>query len=253
MSAAVIIPARYGSTRLPGKPLMQSPAGKPLIRYVWEAAVRAAGVDCVIVATDDERISAAVREFGGEARMTAADHHSGSDRCAEVAQTLDHDIIINLQGDEPSMRPEMISQTIKLLDEDSECVISTLACRIESESELVDPNVVKVVLDSSSRALYFSRSPIPHVRGADSPLRQSPLPHLAHLGIYAFRRDFLLEFSRLGPHPLEQAEKLEQLRALANGYMIRVGITSHRVLKVDAPEDFAAFCNALAAEAQAND
>jgi len=248
MSAAVVIPARYGSTRLPGKPLMRGPAGRPLIQYVWQAAVRADGVDRVIVATDDERICAAVRAFGGEAQMTGAEHHCGSDRCAEVARKLDHDIIINLQGDEPSMRPEMIAQTIRLLDEAPDCVISTLACRIGEEADLTDPNVVKVVLDEASRALYFSRSPIPHVRGSSAPLRESPHPHLVHLGIYAFRRESLLTFSRLGPHPLEQAEKLEQLRALANGYRIKVGITAHRVAKVDTPEEFAAFCAAAADE-----
>ena len=242
MSAAVIIPARYDSTRFPGKPLMRGPTGKPLIQYVWEAARRAEGVDRVIIATDDERIEAAVQAFGGEAWMTAPVHPSGSDRCAEVARQLDHDIVVNLQGDEPAIRPDMISQTLKLLDEDAECVIATLACRIEDESELADPNAVKVVVDASSRALYFSRSPIPHVRGSHSPLRDAPLVHLVHVGIYAFRRQFLLEFSRLGAHPLEQAEKLEQLRALANGYRIKVGITPHRTAKVDTPEDFEAFC-----------
>ena len=242
MKAAVVIPARYGSTRFPGKPLMAGPSGKLLIQYVWEAASQAAGVDRVLVATDDERIRDAVVAFGGDVCMTSADHHSGSDRVAEVAQTLDHDVVVNLQGDEPTIRPEMISQTVQLLEEHAECVIGTLATRIKSEEELADPNVVKVVLDDNGRALYFSRSIIPHVRGAASPLTESPVPYLVHLGLYAFRREFLLEFTRMPPHPLEEAESLEQLRALANGFKIKVGITPHRVLKVDTPKDFEVFC-----------
>jgi len=244
MKTAVIIPARYDSTRFPGKLLMKGPAGKPLIQYVWEAAVRAGRVDCVLVATDDERIRDAVQAFGGETRMTSPTHHSGSDRAAEVARTLDHDVVINLQGDEPAVQPEMISQTIALLGQDPECAISTLAARIKDASELADPNAVKVVVDASRRALYFSRSPIPYVRGSATPLRDSPSPHLVHLGIYAYRRESLLEFARLGPHPLEKAERLEQLRALANGFRIKVGLTQ-RTLKVDTPEDFKLFCASL--------
>ena len=242
MKAAVIIPARFASTRFPGKPLVKDPWGKPLIQYVWEAAVQAEGVECVLVATDDERIAQAVRGFGGEVHMTSAAHHTGSDRCAEAARALDHDVVVNLQGDEPAIKPDMITQTIRLLERDPECVISTLAARIDSEEELRDPGVVKVVVDTRGRALYFSRSVIPHVRGSDAPLRDSPAPHLRHYGIYGYRRDFLMSYNRLPPHPLEEAEKLEQLRALANGYKIAVGLTAHRMMKVDTPEDFAAFC-----------
>lgn len=245
MKAAVIIPARYGSTRFPGKPLVKDPWGKPLIQYVWEAAAKAESVDQVLVATDDERIAQAVRAFGGTVQMTSPAHHSGSDRCAEAARSLNHDVIVNLQGDEPTIRPEMISQTIRLLEQDPEAVIATLAGRVETEEELRDPGVVKVVVDMRGRALYFSRSVIPHVRGSSAPLSDSPAYHLRHYGIYAYRREFLETFSSLPPHPLEEAEKLEQLRALANGYKIAVGLTAHRMMKVDTPEDFAAFCAAL--------
>lgn len=246
MKAAVVIPTRYGSTRFPGKALARGPDGKVLIQYVWETATRAAGVDRVIIATDDDRIKSAAEAFGAEVRMTAPDHPCGSDRVAEVARNLDHDVVVNLQGDEPSLPPAAISQAADLLAGAAECVMATLASRIEDEAELTDPNVVKVVVDASYRALYFSRSVIPHVRGATHPLRECPLPHLHHHGIYAFRREFLLEFRRLGPHPLEQAERLEQLRALAHGYMIKVGLMTHGVLKVDTPEDFEAFCAAQA-------
>lgn len=242
MNAAVIIPARYASTRFPGKPLMRGPDGKPLIQYVWEAATLAEGVAEVIVATDDERIAEAVRAFKGKVAMTAAKHHSGSDRCAEVAAGMKHEVVVNLQGDEPSIKPRAISHAVRLLDADPESVVGTLATHIQDEAELLDPGVVKVVLDERGRALYFSRSVIPHVRGAKNPLRESPVPYLRHLGIYAYRREFLLRYVKLPPHALEEAEKLEQLRVLAHGYKIAVGLTEHRPMKVDTPEDFAAFC-----------
>lgn len=245
MKAAVIIPARYASTRFPGKPLAKDPWGKPLIQYVWEAATRAAGVQRVLVATDDERIAQAVRNFGGEVCMTSGAHHSGSDRCAEAARSLDNDVVVNLQGDEPTIHPDMIAQTVQLLHDDAECVISTIAGRIDSEEELLDPGVVKVVVDARGHALYFSRSVIPHVRGSVAPLRDSPAPHLRHYGIYGYRREFLMAYNRLPPHPLEEAEKLEQLRALANGYKIAVGLTEHKTMKVDTQEDFDAFCASL--------
>jgi 3-deoxy-manno-octulosonate cytidylyltransferase (CMP-KDO synthetase) len=242
MSAAVIIPARFGSTRFPGKPLARGPDGRTLIQYVWEAACRAEGVAETVVATDDERIASAVREFGGVVRMTGPGHPSGSDRCAEAAAGMAHGVIVNLQGDEPSIPPEAISQAIRLLDEDEECVVGTLATRILGEAELSDPGVVKVVMDERGYALYFSRSVIPHVRGSTAPLMDSPWPHLRHLGIYAFRHEFLRRYAGLAPHPLEEAEKLEQLRVLAHGYKIKVGLTGHRPMKVDTPEDFEVFC-----------
>ena len=243
--AAVVIPARYGSTRFPGKALARDPDGKPLLQYVVDAALQAERVNEVIVATDDDRIREAVEGFGATARMTAADHHCGTERVAEVAADLEQPIVVNLQGDEVGILPEQITRTIELLDEDRECVISTLAHRIATQQNLDDSNVVKVVVDGSWRALYFSRSPIPFVRDAASPLEESPIPHLRHIGIYAFRRPFLLEYAAFGPHPLEEAEKLEQLRALAHGYMIKVGLTEHATLKVDTPEDLDAFVEAF--------
>ena len=241
MKAAVVIPARYGSTRFPGKVLARDPEGKTVLQYVYEAARAADGVGRVVVATDDERVRAAAAGFGGEVVMTAAGHVCGSDRCAEVAAELEERVVVNVQGDEPGLEPGAITRTIELLAEDSACALSTLAVRIEEEGELRDPNVVKVVVDESWRALYFSRSVIPYVRDAGGSVLDGPMPHLRHLGIYAFRRKFLLEYARFGEHPLERAEKLEQLRALAHGYMIKVGLTAHRAQKIDTPEDFAAF------------
>ena len=176
MTCAVIIPARFGSTRFPGKVLMRGPSGKPLIQYAWEAATRAEGVDETLVATDDERIAEAVRAFGGEARMTQSAHPSGSDRCAEVARGLRHDLVVNLQADEAGILPEMISQTVRLLREDPECEMSTLACRIRDESELTDPGVVKVVLDRRSRALYFSQGGHPAREGIRLAAAREPGP-----------------------------------------------------------------------------
>jgi len=241
MKAAVVIPARYGSKRFPGKALMRDPEGRPLLQYVYEAAVHAVGVDRVIIATDDARIREVADEFGAEVRMTRPDHHCGSERCAEVAASLEHDVIVNLQGDEPSIRPEMVAEVIAILSKDDECPVATLACPIGSEAELQDPNVVKVVCDDAGRALYFSRAPIPFVRDATAPLAESRVTHYHHIGIYAYRREFLLDYASWGPHPLEETEKLEQLRILAHGYKIVVRVTPYPVLKVDTPRDFEAF------------
>ena len=244
--AVVIIPARYAATRFPGKLLQKDPTGKPLLRHAWQAACHASSITRVIVAADDERIQNAVRAWGGEAVMTSPDHSSGSDRIAEVAARIESPVIVNVQGDEPMLRPEMIDQVVEMLQADHNCVMSTLANEIETDDELADPNAVKVVVDASGRALYFSRSPIPHVRGAHSPTAEAPLKHLKHLGIYGYRREFLLAFTRLPPAPIEQAEKLEQLRVLYHGYAIRVGVTPHRLIGVDTPEDYQAFLAALA-------
>jgi len=245
MKAAVVIPARYGSTRFPGKVLARDPEGKTILQYVCDAARAADSVGRVVVATDDQRIRDAAQGFGCEVVMTASGHVCGSDRCAEVAAGLDEPVVVNVQADEPGLPPALITQTIELLADDKSCQVSTLAVRIEDEQELSDPNVVKVVVDESWRALYFSRSPIPYVRDTNAPVADSPMPHLRHLGIYAFRRPFLLEYARFGEHPLEKAEKLEQLRALAHGYMIKVGLTAHQAQKVDTPEDFQLFIAAL--------
>jgi len=240
LEAAVIIPARYGSTRLPGKPILEAAkeiTGKYIIQHVYERAARAPGVSRVIVATDDRRILDAVSGFGGEAVMTGAHHRSGTDRIAEVAAALDLPVIVNVQGDEPQMRPEQIAQVIRLLQGDTKAVMGTLACPIESQEEWNDPNAVKVVADREGYALYFSRSPIPFVRDAASWMEDAPLRPLRHLGIYSYRREFLLQYACMSPSPLEEAEKLEQLRALWHGYRIKVGITPHRCIGIDTQKD----------------
>jgi 3-deoxy-manno-octulosonate cytidylyltransferase (CMP-KDO synthetase) len=241
-SAIAIIPARFASVRLPGKPILRDPAGKTIIEYVCAAASAAARISRVIVATDDDRIAAVVREAGYEARMTSPNHPSGSDRIAEVVASLQSDIVVNVQGDEPMIRPEMIDQVISLLQDDAECQVSTLVTPINSSAELADPNVVKVVVDNQWRALYFSRSPIPYVRGAKDQLAESPLPHLHHIGMYGYRRPFLLQYVKLPRPAVEDAEKLEQLRVLAAGHRIKVGVTPHAPIGIDTPEDFEAFC-----------
>jgi len=244
MRCAIIIPARYESERLPGKPIrpeIKEGTGKYLIQHVYERARRAKQIQHVLVATDDERIRQAVIGFGGQAVMTSRDHASGTDRIAEAAQSLDVDLVVNVQGDEPEIQPEMIETVAEMLREDPDASMSTLANEIREPAEYADPAAVKVVVDNRGYALYFSRAPIPHVRGAHSPVAEAPLPILKHLGIYGYRKDFLLSYSSLPPAPLEQAEKLEQLRALANGYRIRVGVTPHRCAGIDTYEDMERF------------
>lgn len=237
MTAAVVIPARFASTRLPGKPLLNA-TGKFLVEHVYERAVEAA-VGPVFVATDDQRIFEAVRSFGGRAVMTRADHPSGTDRIAEVATSLDADVIVNLQGDEPQFDPAGVRQLLTMLADDPGAGMSTLATPVKSLTDFHSPNVVKAVRADSGRALYFSRSPIPFVRASEPTIPSERFLH--HLGVYAFRRDVLLKLAATPPHPLELAEKLEQLRALAHGIAIQVGVirTAHR--GVDTPEDYAAF------------
>ncbi len=233
MEIAAIIPARYASTRFPGKPLAMA-NGKPLIQYVFEAVSRSSLVKRVIVATDDERIFKAVREFGGEAEMTLQNHSTGTDRISEVAKRLKTDIIVNVQGDEPLIEPDVINETVKPLMNNSEILMATLKTRIITNEELKDPNVVKVVTDRDDFALYFSRFPIPYVRDTAS----QPHPaHYKHIGIYVYKKDFLLKFAQMRPTLLEEAEKLEQLRALENGYKIKVVETDYNSIGVDTPED----------------
>lgn len=244
MRAAVIIPARYASTRLPGKPIIERTrevTGKYIIQHVYERARRAPSVERVIVATDDERIARAVRSFGGEACMTSPDHQSGSDRIAEVARALDQPVIVNVQGDEPDIHPEQIEQVIGLLNDDEDAAMGTLAHPIESEAEWRDPNVVKVVLDARGYALYFTRSPVPFTRDAGGWSDAGPVNPLRHLGIYSFRREFLFRYTSLPPAPLELAERLEQLRALGAGYKIKVGITPFPCIGIDTPADLEAW------------
>jgi 3-deoxy-manno-octulosonate cytidylyltransferase (CMP-KDO synthetase) len=240
LTAAVIIPARYASSRLPGKPILErvrEATGRYLVQHVYERAARARGVSRVIVATDDERIAEAVRGFGGEARMTSASHPSGTDRIAEVARDLEAPIVVNVQADEPEIEPEQVEQTVELLDDDPGAVMGTLAHPIESEETWRDPNAVKVVVDAHGCALYFSRSPIPFVRDSEDWLRDTPARPLRHIGIYAYRRPFLLRYATMPPAPLEQAEKLEQLRALSAGYRIKVGLTPRAPVGIDTPQD----------------
>lgn len=236
-TAAVVIPARFASTRLPGKPLLNA-TGKFLVQHVYERAVEAA-VGPVFVATDDPRIFDAVQSFGGRAVMTRADHPSGTDRIAEVASGLDADIIVNLQGDEPQFDPAGVQLLLKMLADDPGAGMSTLATPVKSLADFHSPNVVKAVRADTGRALYFSRSPIPFVRDAEPVIPSDQFLH--HLGVYAYRRDVLLKLAATPPHPLEVSEKLEQLRALACGIHIQIGVipTAHR--GVDTPEDYAAF------------
>ncbi|HVP12746.1 MAG TPA: 3-deoxy-manno-octulosonate cytidylyltransferase [Phycisphaerae bacterium] len=239
MNAIAIIPARYASTRFPGKPLLRD-TGKYLIQHVCEQVGRARSIAEVIVATDDERIAEAVQSFGGRIAMTRADHPSGTDRVAEVARGLDAEIIVNVQGDEPEIEPGNIDKLVGLLVDDPTVRIGTLACPFPPGADPTDPNAVKVVLDARGRALYFSRSLIPYPRDtAGRPT--TPGQWLLHLGIYAYRRPFLLDLAKLPPTPLEQREKLEQLRVLENGYTMAVGTVDKAAIGIDTPEDYAAF------------
>jgi 3-deoxy-manno-octulosonate cytidylyltransferase (CMP-KDO synthetase) len=242
MQTAIVIPARYASSRLPGKPLLRE-TGKYLIQHVWERACQARA-DAVIVATDDARIFDAVREFGGRAVLTRADHPTGTDRIAEVARGLPAEVIVNLQGDEPLIDPAALDLLPELLRRDPVADVATLAVPIASPEQYRDPNCVKVVCDARGRALYFSRSPIPFVRDGQPDFARRPALFLQHLGLYAYRRDFLLQLAQLPPEPLEETEKLEQLRMLAVGKAICVGVVAHAGRGVDTPADYQRFVQA---------
>jgi len=234
--AIAIIPARFGATRLPGKPLVAL-SGKPMIERVWARVRQAKKISRVIVATDDERILQAVAGFGGEAVMTRAEHRSGTERVAEVAATTVHggeDVFVNVQGDEPLIEPAAIDSVVEAIESDEQTAIATLAVPITRPADIMDPNVVKVVLDFDDNALYFSRAPIPWVRDRDAPVHAR---HLKHLGLYAFRRAALQDFPTLPLGNLERIEQLEQLRWMENGYKIRVAETPHDSVSVDVPED----------------
>ncbi len=233
MQAAAIIPARYGSTRFPGKPLADI-AGKSMIERVYIQTEKATEIDRLIVATDDKRIAREVEKFGGRAVMTKGSHKSGTDRIAEVASDLSEEIIVNVQGDEPLIKPEMIDKAVKLLEENKDIRMSTLASPL-NKNDIDDENVVKVVRDLNNNALYFSRAPIPAVRSGERTEYDCPI--LQHIGLYVYRRNFLLEFTEYKPTPLEKMESLEQLRALEHGYDIKVGITEYHGPGVDSPED----------------
>ncbi|HTT33275.1 MAG TPA: 3-deoxy-manno-octulosonate cytidylyltransferase [Methylomirabilota bacterium] len=231
----VVIPARYGSTRLPGKPLVPL-AGKPMIQRVYERAKLAQQVNRVIVATDDERIVNAVKGFGGEARMTRSDHRTGTERVAEVAAHEEGDVFVNVQGDEPLLDPAAVDAAVASLLEEPVAAISTVATPIKTPADIMDPNVVKTVLDFDGNALYFSRAPIPWVRDTASKIHAR---HLKHLGLYVFQREALLEYPTLPQGELERIEQLEQLRWMENGWKIRVAEVEHDAVSVDVPEDVA--------------
>ena len=240
MTVLAILPARYGSTRFPGKPLTPI-AGKPMIQHVWERTRAAKRVDQTVVATDDVRIADACAAFGAEVEMTREDHPTGTDRLAEVAERHDHDVLINVQGDEPLIEDFVIDAAVEALLRDERAAMSTVVHAAEAAA-YDDPNRVKVVLDVEGFALYFSRASIPFRRN------DTGQPPLQHVGLYGYRKDFLLEFVRLPRSAAEQIEELEQLRALENGYRIRAAtIEGWHSVPVDVPADVAVVEAALAA------
>lgn len=245
MSFTVVIPARYGSTRLPGKPLADI-NGKPMIQHVYERA-QASGAAEVIVATDDERILAVVEQFGGRAMLTRADHQSGTERLAEVLEYLalaDNEVVVNVQGDEPFIPPEIILQVAENLASQRQAPMATLAVPISSVTEMFNPNMVKVVADANGYALYFSRAPIPYQRGvfdaASSEAQPLVGPFMRHIGIYAYRAEFVHRYAEWTASPLEQLESLEQLRVLWHGERIHV---AEAIIAppagIDTPDDLA--------------
>ncbi len=245
MSVLIVIPARYGSRRFPAKVLAEID-GSAMIEYVYRACLEASLADRVVVATDHEKVRQVVEGFGGEVIMTSPGHPSGTDRVAEVAKGMDYDIIVNVQGDEPLIKAEMIDDVATLLIEDSSADMGTLVKRIGSVEEYINPNVVKVTCDKKGFALYFSRAPIPFFRDCmdvnpEGRLSFSGKPTVQdcykHIGIYSYRRDVLLSLTGLPQTDIEKAEKLEQLRALYNGLRIKVKETRYDTIGVDTPED----------------
>lgn len=232
---AIIIPARYASTRLPGKPLLKV-KDKPIIQYVYEAAAKSKLQDEIIVATDDERIKKAVEDFGGNCEITSPEHKCGSDRIAEIANRHeDFEYILNLQGDEPQITPEVIDIAINALKNDPTADISTLVREITSESQIQNPNCVKCVFDNDFNALYFSRCPIPYARN------KNEAPYYAHIGIYCYKKSSLIKMTQLEQADIEKQESLEQLRALKNGMKIKVAITDLNPTGIDTIEDYEKF------------
>ena len=230
-----VIPARYQSTRFPGK-MIALIDGKPLVQHTYERALEAKRVGGVCVATDDARIAEALEPFGTRIVMTRDNHPSGTDRIAEVAEQTRARIVVNVQGDEPLIDPHTIDEVVAALENDPASMMSTAARALTDPDAINDPNVVKVVVDHTGRALYFSRAPIPFQRDAN-PGPDETARYWQHIGLYAYRRDFLLEFAQMPPSPLEKTEKLEQLRALENGFGIRVVETQYVSIGVDTPQD----------------
>jgi 3-deoxy-manno-octulosonate cytidylyltransferase (CMP-KDO synthetase) len=226
-----VIPARFSSTRFPGKVLAPI-AGKTMLQHVYERAALSTYLTSILIATDDERVYSAAKNFGARVRMTRSDHLSGTDRVAEAASAVDAEIVVNIQGDEPLIDPAAIDAAILPMVHEPELVMGTLKKRIEDAREITDPNVVKVVTDRAGDAIYFSRCAIPFERE-----KSANTAYFKHIGLYVYQRDFLLAYSALPVGPLETAERLEQLRALENGFRIRVVETEYESLGVDTPED----------------
>ncbi len=248
--ATAIIPARYASTRFPGKPLALI-QGLPMIQHVCRQVEGASSIERVIVATDDARIEAAVQGFGGEVMMTRPDHPTGTDRLAEVAARIDSELIVNVQGDEPLINPLMIDQAVAPLQQDQTIKMGTLAGPIEEVDDLFNPNVVKVVKDQQGLALYFSRAPIPWARDLTPEQLAKQLPQLKlfrHIGLYVYRREFLLQYPALPKTPLESLENLEQLRALEHGVKLHVAETEFDCHGVDTPADLERVLRLIAVE-----
>jgi len=232
------IPARYGSTRFAGKVLARD-TGKFLIQHTWEQACLAKLPQKVIIAADDERIIAAADTFGAECVLTSTEHKSGTDRIAEAVANMEVDIVVNLQADEPEISPQNIDLLAQLLIDNPDCPMATLAADFQNPQQIVDANIVKVITDCNGRAIYFSRAPIPYDREKSGigETRQ----YLRHIGIYAYRREFLLKITALPQSRLEKIEKLEQLRAIENGYSILVGKVAHTCDGIDTPEQYTDF------------
>jgi len=231
MKIVGVIPARWASTRFEGKVLADL-NGKPMIQHVWERSSQSRLINDLIIACDDERVLTAVQAFGAKAVMTAKEHASGTDRIAEVMKTVEGDVIVNIQGDEPMIHHDVIDRLAQALVDDPSCAIATVIRVLDREQELKDPNVVKVVVDGEMNALYFSRAPIPFNRD-----HYEGVVHYKHLGLYAYQRDFLLAYKNLPKSNLEQSECLEQLRALEFGYKIKTVLTDHETVGVDTPQD----------------
>ena len=234
LTIVAVIPARYASTRLPGKALADLD-GRPMIEHVYRRVRASKILSDVIVATDDLRIATRVKEFGGKVRLTKATHETGTDRLAEVAASLDCDVVINVQGDEPLVDPRALDELVAPFAADRSVQMTTLFRRIHEAAELTNPNIVKMVVDRGGFALYFSRAPIPYLRDP----RGGWPPLYRHIGLYAYRRSVLLVLATLEPTPLERAEALEQLRALEHGFRIKAVETNHESFEVNTPEDLA--------------
>ena len=243
MRCVAIIPARWDSTRFKGKVLADI-NGKPMVQHVWEKVTRAHAIDEIIVAVDKEKVFKAVESFGGRAVYTSPEQPSGSDRLAEVANSLDADVIVNIQADEPLVHPSMIDDLAQVFEYEKDVQMATMVKRIHNKDEISDPNVVKVVLDRKGYALYFSRSPIPYLRNDGPAEREGQIAaddisgrYLKHIGLYSYTKDFLFTYTNLPKSTLEKEEKLEQLRVLEHGYSIKTIETRYETIGVDAPED----------------